>query len=469
MRRRLRIASQNCLLLVAAVIFRAWTAGAEIAAATAAASPEQRQPMAATTASSSSSSSTPSPPTSSIPSSSSSSSRPIPTSLLATSPILHRRSLKCDYSTVSITTKVQLNGTAGANSSSAGKRSSSAKASNGGLFRSGNLVNVSTGGAINDMCSQALPVVEANATDPLDSKEVIHARPWTEDEIVSTALRRRGARVAAGALTEFDLAAASPLLLPSLIRYRPLSDAEFGNEAARVMAMFSDGEIPANSSINGLPRSVARLEAVVSSSSPNNGAKKVRRTISSRGIRKMLAQPELVLLAMAAANRTLEPGLAAAGGLRITKEEYRAFLTRDGDVDVCEDLTLLGDVVAPVDRLFALADTDKDGTLDAREIRARNLTDAATVWILEGDTDGDGMLSAEELANGLPQFGDLQPRRGTQKASPEQLRRIRETAALAAIAGYDVDNDARLTLEEMRVYSGDFTRRSMGQTMVPVW
>jgi hypothetical protein len=174
---------------------------------------------------------------------------------------------------------------------------------------------------------------------------------------------------------------------------------------------------------------------------------------------------------MAAANRTLAPGTDnAAKNLRITKEEYRAFLMRDADVEICRARrVLVGDVFAPVDRLFAAADTDNDGRLDASEIRRSNLTDAATVWILAGDTDGDGMLSAQELANGLPQFRDLQPRSGMQRALPEHLRRIRETAGLAAVASYDVDKDGRLALEEMRVHSSDFTRRSMGQTMVPVW
>ena len=397
--------------------------------------------------------------------SSSTSPRPRPSLPLANS---HRRSLKCDALMVSISTRELEDGKASINRS--------AWAANGGadLFRSLNSSshNVSTGGAVNDRCSQAGPILEANATDVLDNKLVLHARQWTEDEIVNTALRRRGRRVAAGALTEYDLAAASPLLLPSLVRFRPLSDEIFGNEVGRVMDVFADGEIPANSTINGLPRSVAQLETVVSSSS--GGGAKVRRTVGPSGLRRMLSEPELVLLAMAAANRTLAPegttmAEAAAKNIRISKEEYRAFLTRDGDVDVCEDLTLVGDVVAPVDRLFTIVDTNNDGMLDASEIKRFNLTDAATVWILAGDTDGDGMLSATELADGLPQFGDLQPRGGTQRASKEQLRRIRETAALAAIAAYDVENDGRLTLEEMRVYSSDFTRRSMGQTMVPVW
>jgi len=295
---------------------------------------------------------------------------------------------------------------------------------------------------------------------------VFHARQWTEKEIIDTALQRRGARVAAGVLTEYDLAAASPLLLPSIVRFRPLSDALFGNEVSRVMTVFSDGEIPENSTINGLPRTVARLETVVSSAS---GAK-VRRTISPSGLGSMLAQPELVLLAMAAANRTLSPGTeTAAREIRITKQEYVAFLTRDGQVDVCEDLSLPGDAAEPVDRLFAAADANEDGLIDASEIKRANLTDAATVWILAGDANGDGMLSAKELADGLPQYGDLQPRGGTQRASKEQLRRIRETAALAALAAYDVEGDGRLTIAEMRVYSSDFSRRSMGQTMVPVW
>lgn len=466
-----RIAALSGVLLVAAVLFLASRARADIDAVAASAEGGEQQRLASSSAATAkaATASSAAPVASSNPTSSSS--RPIPTAPLTRTTIAHRRSLKCDVSTVSLSAEQVI---AGSNASASGNKNnntnSTTKRSKADLFRIDNssaLFNASTGGAINDMCSQALPVVEANVTDPLDNREVLHARPWTENEIVSTALRRRGRRVAAGALTEFDLAAASPLLLPSLIRYRPLSDSAFGDEVARVMAVFHDGEIPADSSINGLPRSVAALESVVSSK--EDGAK-VRRTISPQGLRNILAKPELVLLAMAAANRTLPPGIAdAAKNLRISKEEYRAFLTRDGDVDVCEDLTLVGDVVAPVDRLFAAADIDKDGFLDAAEVRKANLTDAASVWIQAGDTDGDGMLSTQELADGLPQYGDLQPRGGTQRATPEQLRRIRETAALAAVAAYDVESDGQLTLEEMRVYSSDFTRRSMGQTMVPVW
>ena len=437
--RRRRIPLLSCLLIAAVLLFLASAARAEIAQAMSSA--EQRQWTASM-----------SHPSSSLP-------QPRPSS---SSPNSRRRSLKCDSSMVSVS--------ASGINSSASSRANNGSGGGGNLFRS--LNSTSSGGSVvNDACSQAKPVVDANATAPLDNKVVLHARQWTEDEIVETAMRRRGARVRAGALTEFDLAAASPLLLPSLIRFRPLSDSQFGDEAARVMAVFSDGEVPADSTINGLPRSVARLEAVVSSlSSSSGGGAKVRRTISPRGLRTLLSRPELVLLAMAAANRTLAPGVAnAAATLRITKDEYRAFLTRDSHVHVCDDLPLVGDVGAPVDRLFAIADANGDGTLDASEIRRHNLTDAGTVWILAGDTNGDGMLSAEELADGLPGFGDLQPRGGTQGASPEQIRRIRETTALAAVAAYDVEEDGRLTPEEMRVYSSDFTRRSMGQTLVPIW
>ena len=108
----------------------------------------------------------------------------------------------------------------------------------------------------------------------------------------------------------------------------------------------------------------------------------------------MLAQPELVLIAMAS-NRT--------GADRVTKDEYRAFLVRDSVVDVCENFAINGDLGAPVDRLFSQADKDGDGMLDASEIKRANLTDAATAWVLAGDKNGDGMLSAEELASGLPQ------------------------------------------------------------------
>ena len=438
-------------LLSAAVLFFFSTAAARAEIAPTAAVPEQQQwtASASATAAAASSSQLSS-------SSSSTSSRPRPSLALATTPKSHRRLLRCDsHSMVSASAKVL--------SDPKGNRGRA------DLFRSLNSTafSVSTEGAINDRCSQADPIIDASSTEPLENRLVIHERPWTEKEIINTALRRRGVRVAAGVLTEYDLAAASPLLLPSLIRFRPLSDVLLGNEVSRVMDVFSDGEIPANSTINGLPRSVERLETVVASAS---GAL-MRRTISPRGLREMLSRPELVLLAMAAANRTLAPGTDnAAKNLRITKDEYRAFLMRDADVEICRDRrVLVGDVFAPVDRLFAAADTDNDGRLDASEIRRSNLTDAATVWILAGDTDGDGMLSAQELANGLPQFRDLQPRSGMQRALPEHLRRIRETAGLAAVASYDVDKDGRLALEEMRVHSSDFTRRSMGQTMVPVW
>jgi len=50
----------------------------------------------------------------------------------------------------------------------------------------------STGGAINDRCSQAEAIVEANSTEPLNNRMVFHARQWTEKEIIDTALRRRG-------------------------------------------------------------------------------------------------------------------------------------------------------------------------------------------------------------------------------------------------------------------------------------
>ena len=462
--RRRQIALVSCLLAMAVLFFLAAAARAEIAQA--ASSSEQRH---WTTSSASSASSASTAASTSHPSSSS---VPLPLAKISNS---RRRSLKCDSSLVTVSAKAQSVGSASVKSlpSSSKANNNGNRSSNGGgdLFRSLNSTsfNKSKGGAISDMCSQSSPIIEANSTDPLDNRAVLHARPWTENEIVDTALRRRGARVAAGALTEYDLAAASPLMLPSLIRFRPLSDSALGDEAARVMAVFSDGEIPADSSVNGLPRSVALREAVVVSNSSSSG-EKVRRTISPRGIRNLLSRPELVLLAMASANRTLPPGIEnAEQNLRITKDEYRAFLTRDGQVDVCADLPIVGDLGAPIDRLFDIADTNKDGTLDASEIRRHNLTDAGTVWILAGDTDGDGMLSAEELADGLPGFGDLQPRGGTQRASPEQIRRIRETAALAAVASYDVEEDGRLTPEEMRVYSSDFTRRSMGQTMVPVW
>ena len=452
--RRRRITLLSSLLIAAVLFFLASKARAELAQAVAL--PEQLQSTASSASSAESSSSH----LSSSSSSFSSSPRPRRSLPLATSPYSHGRSLKCDPSMVSESAKAAFaDVTDGGN--------------DGGpeLFRSLNSSTfsnstASTGGAINDRCSQAEAIVEANSTEPLNNRMVFHARQWTEKEIIDTALRRRGARVAAGALTEYDLAAASPLLLPSIVRFRPLSDALLGNEVSRVMTVFSDGEIPENSTINGLPRTVARLETVVSSAS---GAK-VRRTISPSGLSSMLAQPELVLLAMAAANRTLSPGTeTAAREIRITKQEYVAFLTRDGQVDVCEDLSLPGDAAEPVDRLFAAADANEDGLIDASEIKRANLTDAATVWILAGDADGDGMLSAKELADGLPQYGDLQPRGGTQRASKEQLRRIRETAALAALAAYDVKGDGRLTIAEMRVYSSDFSRRSMGQTMVPLW
>lgn len=62
-----------------------------------------------------------------------------------------------------------------------------------------------------------------------------------------------------------------------------------------------------------------------------------------------------------------------------------------------------------------------------------------------------------------------------QKVSAAELERIRQVNALAAIRSYDLAADAgtpaegKLTLGELRTYSDDFTRRSMGQTMVPIW
>lgn len=357
---------------------------------------------------------------SSLPSSSSSSSSAstdsssLPTASMMPSPLRRpsrRRKLLCDVSTVSTAQDASLG--FGDNSNltpyvfeKAGKSTNngttattkSAAAAGVGAFKSLNasVANHSRAGAISDMCSQAPPVVDASVSDPLDSREVFHARVWSDDEIVATALRRRGRAVRA--LTEFDLAAASPMLLPSLVRYRPLSDAAHGNEVARVMDAFADGTIPASgpgSDPNGLPSVVRDLEAAAATAFSGRGGK--RQTISAAGIRRMLAHPELVLLAMAS-DRT--------GAERITKEQYRKFLVRDSAVDVCDDRAVVvvnGDLGAPVDRLFARADKDGDGTLDAAEIKMANLTDAATVWMLAGDTNGDMMLTAEELASGLPQ------------------------------------------------------------------
>lgn len=62
-----------------------------------------------------------------------------------------------------------------------------------------------------------------------------------------------------------------------------------------------------------------------------------------------------------------------------------------------------------------------------------------------------------------------------QNVTARQLERIREVNALAAIRAYDLASDAgtpaqgKLTVDELRVYSDDFTRRSMGQTFVPIW
>ena len=275
----------------------------------------------------------------------------------------------------------------------AGKTGSSDNISAGFGSLNASVANRSTGGAINDRCSQAPPVVDTSVSHPLDSKEVMHARAWSEDEIVATAMRRRGRTVRV--LTEFDLAAASPMLLPSLIRFRPLSDAANGNEVARVTDVFSDGIVPDSgpgSDLNGLPSVVKELEVAAAKQFTGRGGE--RQTISAAGIRRMLAQPELVLIAMAS-NRT--------GADRVTKDEYRAFLVRDSVVDVCENFAINGDLGAPVDRLFSQADKDGDGMLDASEIKRANLTDAATAWVLAGDKNGDGMLSAEELAYGLPQ------------------------------------------------------------------
>lgn len=287
---------------------------------------------------------------------------------------------------------------AGGKSSGGGKNGGISSSSDpSALFRSQNAsaANRSAGGAINDMCSQAPPVVDATVPDPLDSREVIHARAWSDDEVVATAMRRRGRAVRV--LTEFDLAAASPMLLPSLIRFRPLSDAANGNEVARVMDAFADGTVPASgpgSDPNGLPSVVRDLEVAAARDFTGRGGE--RQTISASGIRRMLSQPELVLIAMAS-NKT--------GADRVTKDEYRSFLVRDSDVDVCggKGAVVNGDLGAPLDRLFSRADRDGDGTLDASEIKAANLTDAASVWMLAGDVNGDGLLSPEELALGLPQ------------------------------------------------------------------
>jgi hypothetical protein len=65
------------------------------------------------------------------------------------------------------------------------------------------------------MAAVAPPPVDAGAANPLDASKVIHARAWTPEEAIATALRRRGRTMTL--LSDLDLAAASPLLLPSLV------------------------------------------------------------------------------------------------------------------------------------------------------------------------------------------------------------------------------------------------------------
>lgn len=170
------------------------------------------------------------------------------------------------------------------------------------------------------------------------------------------------------------------------------------------------------------------------------------------------------------------------GADRVTKEEYLSFLLRDSEAAVCPDRTLREQAAKPVDRIFAIADADGDGALDVSELAAWRLADPASIWILAGDVDGDGMIDARELADGLPQFNDLLPRSGKQLLPLAEQARIRELRALAVVEAYDTlavngsgggvgkrSGDGKLDLAEMRLYSEDHTRRSMGQTLVPLW
>lgn len=114
-------------------------------------------------------------------------------------------------------------------------------------------------------------------------------------------------------LSDLDLAAASPLLLPSLVRYRPLSsppEEPSGGEVARVMAAFSDGEVPFveggnpgfSAAQGGLSPWISRLEARPvdgggGSSTNSSSPRLVRKTISPEQLRVLLNQPERVLIA----------------------------------------------------------------------------------------------------------------------------------------------------------------------------
>ena len=165
--------------------------------------------------------------------------------------------------------------------------------------------NNNNNNVINDSCSQAPAAVDASAANPLDSSKVIHARPWTTDEAIATALRRRGRQMTS--LSDLDLAAASPLLLPDLVRYRPLSsppEEPDGGEVARVMAAFSDGYVPYVEGGNpgftaaqgGLSPAIAKLEARPADVGGGE-IQVVRKTITPQGLRVLLSQPERVLIA----------------------------------------------------------------------------------------------------------------------------------------------------------------------------
>ena len=323
------------------------------------------------------------------------------------------------------------------------------------------------GGAINDRCSQADPIVDANSTEPLE-QQARHSREAVDGERNhqhgpaeergpgrrGRADRVRPRRGLAAAAAVFDTIQAAERRAPW---QRGLQG--HGRLLRRRDPSKLDDQRPARG------RST-RLETVVSSAS---GAK-VRRTISpQRPPGACSRSPSWCSWPWPRPTAPCSPGTDnAAKKLRITKEEYRAFLTRDG-----RRRHLRGPSSARRRRRRARRPALRRRRHKQRR-DARRLGDQARQPDRRGDACGSwratptatGCSPRKSSPTGSRSYGDLQPRGGTQRASPEQLRRIRETAALAAVAAYDVERDGRLTLEEMRVYSSDFTRRSMGQTMV---